>query len=101
MGHIYTREWKQTYVSSVFQVNRNVSKGTITFQADIPSGTSLECAVRSAKTEELLQERQWKTVESSGFRLQPDDRYLHYKATFISDNGDRFPVLDRVRITVE
>ncbi|MFC1509465.1 FG-GAP repeat domain-containing protein, partial [Candidatus Omnitrophota bacterium] len=101
MGHIYTREWKQTYVSSVFQVNRNVSKGTITFKADIPPGTSLKCAVRSAKTEELLPERQWKTVELSGFRLQPDDRFLQYKATFISDNGDRFPVLDRVKLIVE
>ena len=30
--------------------------------------------------------------------LLPGNRLLQYRATFTSDNGDRYPVLDRVEI---
>ncbi len=32
------------------------------------------------------------------FAIRPSDRCTQYRATFISDNGDRYPVLDRVAV---
>ena len=34
------------------------------------------------------------------FVLRPEDRCLQYRAVFHSDNGDRYPVLDRVEIAL-
>ena len=35
------------------------------------------------------------------FALDPVDRCLQYRAVFVSDNGDRYPILDRVEIRVQ
>ncbi|MFC1607227.1 hypothetical protein ACFL47_04580 [Candidatus Latescibacterota bacterium] len=101
MGHIYTREWKQTYVSSVFRLNMGVTNGTVRFEAAIPSGSGLAFAVRSSGDEKSLCQQQWRAVDSSGFSVKPQDKFLQYRATFTSDNGDRFPVLDSIVIEVK
>ncbi len=101
MGHIYNRKWEQTYISSAFHWKKKATKGKIIFKAGMPPGTKLIFSVRSASNEESLAEMSWRNVESSGFHLQEHDRYLQYRAAFISDNGDRYPVLDRVVIDVK
>jgi len=100
MGHIYTRKWEQTYISSIFHWKENAAGGKITFKADVPAGTKLAIAVRSAAAEESLAKKSWHTVESGVFRLNTNDCCLQYRATFVSDNGDRYPVLDRVNVTL-
>ena len=54
--------------------------------------------VRSAAVAEQLSGRPWRAVRGRKFALLPADRVLQYRATFSSDNGDRYPVLDRVEI---
>jgi len=100
MGHIYDRKWRQTYISSTFQWKQKATKGSLNFEADMPTGTKLVFAVRSAVKKESLENVSWKTVDPEKFVLDKKDRCLQYKAIFISDNGDRFPVLDRVTIEI-
>ena len=98
MGHIEHRGWEQTYESSVYRWDRAVAAGRLTYKADAPAGTELRFHVRVAASEDGLQQVPWLAVRASGFRLNSNDRSLQYRATFVSGNGDRYPVLDRVTV---
>jgi hypothetical protein len=100
VGHIYHRRWEQTYKSSVAPCHDAARRGRLSYVADVPKGTELVFAVRSAPTEQQLEDRPWQTLKSKRFSLEPTDRYLQYRATFRSDNGDRYPTLDRVHIVL-
>ncbi|WP_349317123.1 VCBS repeat-containing protein [Chitinophaga sp. MM2321] len=101
MGHVYNRKFEQSYTSAVFNWKRNNSEGKIDYKADIPAGTKLVFAVRSADTKATLDTKAWQQVESDQFKVEKAHRFLQYKVNFISDNGDRYPVLDRVSVTLK
>ena len=67
-------------------------------EADVPRGGGLSIAVRAAAARKQLASRPWQAVQGRKCTLLPDERVLQYRATFSSDNGDRYPVLDRVEI---
>ncbi len=100
MGHIYNRSFEQFYESSVYHWRKNFIQGEVSLVAEIPEGTKLEIAVRSSSIKEKLNDSEWQTVSNRIFPIKKDDRYLQYKAIFISDNGDRFPLLDSVKIEI-
>ena len=100
MGHIYDRKHRQRYESSVFNWNRAMRAGQLTCRAVIPEGAELTFAVRSAARREATSKQPWRTVLSDSFSLDAADRYLQYRATFKSDNGDRYPVIDRVSVVL-
>ena len=100
MGHIYNRSFEQFYESSVYQLENSFKQGKVSFAAEIPEGTELKIAVRSASTKEKLNDIEWETVFNESFSLKNEDHCLQYKAIFVSDNGDRFPVLDSVKIEI-
>jgi hypothetical protein len=97
MGNIYDRSWKETYESSVFQWNKNRLQGMIKYEAEIPDGTLLEFLVRSSASKTELSSVKWyKTDPSGSFSVNRQDRFLQYKVVLVSDNGDRFPVIDKI-----
>ena len=100
MGHIYHRRWQQSYESSVHQWDRAVSFGQLTCKADVPDGTKLTFEVRSGSDKVEIAQAEWRALASNRFTMQPSDRCVQYRATFGSDNGDRFPVLDRVNLSL-
>lgn len=100
MGHIAHRKFAHVYTSSIFDWDHPTSGGTIEVTAKIPEGATLDVAIRAAGAAEGLDEAPWHPVTGGQFPLESGDRVLQYKAAFRSDNGDRFPVLDRVRIEV-
>ena len=101
MGHIYDRSWRQTYESSVLKWRQRRENGNIGYIADIPEGTKMKLMVRSAATEKELAGVEWIDIDVSGkFRLKTTDRVMQYKTVFISENGDRYPILDKVTVNV-
>jgi hypothetical protein len=100
MGHIYHRRWEQQYESSVFRWETAAAGGRVEFKADDREGTTLTFAVRAAGSEADLAKQPWQAVQSGRFSLKPTDRCMQYRAVFKSDNGDRYPVLDRVTIVL-
>ena len=100
MGHIYDRKHRQRYESSVFEWKEPALSAKLSYVAELPEGTRLTFAVRSATSEEELSMRPWRSVGEKAFSLNDTDKCMQYQATFASDNGDRYPVLDRVRIEV-
>ena len=101
LGHIYNRKQVQTYISSMVDWDKKGNEGKISYDALVPSGTKLTVAVRSSATKESLKEMKWRKVESGGFTVNEDDRHLQYKLTLGSDNGDRYPVLKKVSVTIK
>lgn len=98
MGHIAHRRWEQRYESSVFKYASARETVTLTSQADIPDGAQLKFAIRSAATSDELAGKPWRDVSEGRAKVGANDRVLQYAATFVSPNGDRFPVLKRVEI---
>lgn len=98
MGHIYSRQWRQTYESSILLWQTARRHGSLETTATLPEGTTLQFEVRSAPEASSLDDTPWRPVKNREFRVSETDRALHYRATFLSDNGDRYPVLDRVSI---
>lgn len=101
MGHNYNRSWQQRYESSVYNWSKSAKKLKLTYIVDQPEGTNLTFDLRTAANEGDLEKKEWLLVDDSGLvTLNVKDRYLQYRAVFTSDNGDRFPVLDKVSITI-
>lgn len=101
MGHIYSRAWSQVYESSVSAWQGPYASGMLDARVDVPAGTRVEFEVRSASDVTALQTAEWRAVAASSFSLESTDRVMQYRVRFLSDNGDRYPVLDRVAITLK
>ena len=55
----------------------------------------------AAATEKELPGVEWIDADDAGnFKLKTTDRVMQYKAVFISGNGDRYPILDEVSVSV-
>jgi hypothetical protein len=98
MGHIYDRKWRQTYESSLLRIDGTATGGRLLYAADMAAGTKLSLAIRSSPSEAELSQQPWREITDGAFSLANGDRHLQYRAVFHSDNGDRYPVLDRVTI---
>lgn len=101
MGHVHDRSWRQTYASSIMQWEGTAAGAALRFDADVPTGTKLTFAVRAAPDAPRLAASTWQIVTAAPVTLRPADRCLQYRAVFESDNGDRYPTLERVTIGVE
>ena len=97
VGNVYDRIWRQTYISSIYKWDNVLKKARLTCKASVPGKCRLVFSVRSAENEQQLTDMPWKPIKKN-FSLNKKDRCMQYKATFISDNGDRYPLLDRVEI---
>ena len=100
LGHIYDRSWRQDFESSVFSIEGDETSATLEYDADLPAGTELRFLVRSSESSGSLASAAWSKLEGGNFSIETTDRYLQYKAIFVSDNGSRYPVLNRVQILV-
>ena len=101
IGHIYHRKYRHSFESRVLTWDKPVRSGKLTSHAKAPAGTRMVFAVRTARTANELQQGAWVVVEKGEFAVSPADRQLQYRAEFFSDNGDRYPTLDRVEIALE
>jgi len=100
IGNIADRSLEEHYKSAELQWDGAAKKGRIHADAEIPDGTSLQFYIRSAPDSDSLGKADWKPVENGSFRIDSRDRILQYKARFLSPNGDRFPILDTVTVSL-
>ncbi len=101
VGHIYHRQYRQAFESRVFSWKGRAALGNLTSKAVRPDGTRVQFYVRSAPENESLSKRPWTEINSGSFATQPADSQLQYRVEIHSDNGDRYPVLDSVEITLK
>jgi len=101
MGNIYTRKLEESYVSSVRNWKKKATTGRIDVEAVHSVHSNFTLAIRSAATENALLKREWHPVKNGEFALGESDRYLQYKVTFLSDNGDEYPILKKVTVSLK
>lgn len=101
VGHIYHRQYRQAFESRVFAWRGKAASGILTSEATRPEGTRIEFFVRSAPESESLSKRPWSEATNGSFVIQPNDRQMQYRVEIYSDNGDRYPVIDSVKIALE
>ena len=100
MGHLYTRRFEQTYESPVISWTTEAGVAKLHHEASTPEGTTLNWETRAGASQTNLAVTPWQPL-TRRIQLQPEDRCLQYRATFHSDNGDRYATLDRVIVEVE
>ena len=101
MGHIEHRRWEQSYTSAVFEWKSGRTRGRVTYRGEVPAGAALSFQIRSAEKAGELPSQPWKDTSSGAFSLRASDRSLQYRAILKSGNGDRYPVIDRVMVTLQ
>lgn len=101
VGHIHHRQYRQAFESRVFTWKEQLASGTLKSKAVRPDGTQIVFSVRSAPRDESLTDHPWSPVKDATFATQPGDRQMQYRVELQSDNGDRYPVLERVEIVLQ
>jgi len=103
VGNLYNRSYRETYTSSLFSWDRPCTLARWKSIVKAPGKSYLEWAVRSASSKMELERQPWNDLGSQSehtFQLSNTARCLQYRAVFVSDNGDRYPILDRVELAL-
>ena len=98
VGHIYHRQYQHAFTSRVLAWEAPTVSGTIRAKATLPTGTRLELAVRTAESAGALGDQSWIPVHGGEFSIPVEHRRAQYRATLVSDNGDRYPVVSRIEV---
>ncbi|MFN0197363.1 MAG: FG-GAP repeat domain-containing protein, partial [Planctomycetaceae bacterium] len=103
VGHIYHRAYQHTFTSRIlkWESDEALTHGMLQVDTILPDGTDLTFSVRSAPSAKMLAESQWKEIEKGSFNLGKTDRALQYRVKLLSDNGDRYPVVNKVEIMLK
>jgi hypothetical protein len=100
IGNIVDRSFTETYDSAVLSWSAAAGSGRIEGKAETPAGTRLEFLVRSAPDAARLAQAPWQAAPDGHFSVAHDARALQYRARFVSPDGDRFPVIESVALSV-
>ena len=101
IGNIHDRKYRHTFESQTFYWTRPAKAGSLRVKAEIPAGARLTFEVRSAAVKDGLRSQKWRPIEDGKLTVGPKDQCLQYRGMFHSDNGDRYPILDRVEIVMQ
>ena len=100
IGNVYTREYNESYISSIFDAGDVVDWGDISWVDSLPGGTDITVQVKSGDTPAPDPTwSDWLTL-SNGEAIPGslDARYLQYQAVFSYTNPSRLPLLFEVSI---
>ena len=101
VGHIYDRKYRQSFDSRIFEWKTPATSGTLTAKAQTPTGTRLDLQIRSAATRDELAKQKWTISSNKPVSVAADHRVAQYRLTLHSDNGDRYPVVERVELVLK
>jgi hypothetical protein len=96
LGNIYDREFRDIYISSIFDARKNVVWRGVEWDAQIPTGSMIKIFVRAGDGK--MEEKDWvKVKKGEDIGKSLNGRFCQYKAEFCYD-GKRRPKLEEVRI---
>ena len=103
IGNVYDRTYREPYVSSVFDAGETVDWGSIEWEDSLPSGTSVECYVRSGDTPSYDTTWSGWCILDNGDPI-PDSlnsRYIQYMTSLIYTNPSFLPYLYEMVISYD
>lgn len=95
MGHIATRAWRQKYESEVRDFGKALARAAAEIDAESLGGSRVTVELRSAATRDGIASAEWKPAGGAV------ERFVQYRLTLISANGDAYPDVRKVTIGVE
>ena len=100
IGNVYTREYEETYISSVFDGGGLIDWGTISWVDSLPDGSAITMQVRSGNIS--IPDPSWSSwVTLSNGDAIPDflnAQYIQYQVIFTYSNPSNLPFLFEVVI---
>ena len=98
IGHIYDRKYRQAFESRIFEWDDQVDGVTLTRKINLPQNTNVQFYVRSAPDKAQLTAAPWTSFDNPTVSVAADHRTIQYRAVVSSDNGDRYPIIERVEL---
>ena len=100
IGNIYHRRHEETFVSRVFTWKETRRRGRLKVDAATPFGSRVGLHVRSAPNETALASEPWRVVPGESFKTSPSDRAFQYRLDLLSANGDAYPLVRKVDVSL-
>jgi len=97
IGNIYHRRHEETFTSRAFTWTDARRGVRLDVDALTPFGAEVKVEVRSAANQAQLEESAWRATQD----LAPGDRALQYRLVLHSANGDAYPLVRRVGISLQ
>ncbi len=89
-----------TFLSRVFDASQQVGWQSLSWQAQLPLGTTLAMSVRTGDTASPDGSwSAWTPIASSGGQIGLAGRYAQYRALLSSSGGERTPLVEQVVFT--
>ena len=101
IGNIYTRRNEENFTSRVLAWKESCRSGRIEIDAATPLKSRVSAQVRSAASESALASAPWHDVNNGAFKLPAADRALQYRLALHSANGDAYPIIRKVHVSLQ
>ena len=101
IGNIFNRKFESTYFSSIKEWDYSANQGVIDVEAEIALKSNLLVFVRTANNKNIIEEEDWLEVNSNTFTIDKEDRCFQYKLIFQSNNGNDFPIVNKVSSKID
>ncbi|HEY0982457.1 FG-GAP repeat domain-containing protein [Schlesneria sp.] len=101
IGHIYNRKYRHAFESRVFEWSDKANSVHLSAKVTLPEKTLAQFSVRSAADKSKLDKAAWTPIEKQSVPVAADHRAIQYRAVLVSDNGDRYPQIERVELKLE
>ncbi|MCW5550425.1 MAG: VCBS repeat-containing protein [Opitutaceae bacterium] len=99
-GNIYDRRHREKFTSAPLAWSQPATAGSVAVTATTPHGARVAVAVRSAANAEALARAPWQEAAAGRFTTAGTDRVLQYRLILHSANGDAYPVVSEVRLSL-
>ena len=100
LGNIYTRKYREDFISRVFAGSSGGTKVRVAVDAEIPRGAGIEVEIRSAPAAEDLTAASWRAITGGAATVHQTHQFFQYRLTLVSPNGDAYPRVRRVAVSV-
>ncbi|HRE80701.1 MAG TPA: VCBS repeat-containing protein, partial [Opitutaceae bacterium] len=101
IGNIAHRRNEEHFDSRVFSWDERLRSGRIEVDAQTPFKSRVTVQIRTANQADGLTQAPWRDVARNTFNLQAEDRFLQYRLLLQSANGDAYPIVRKVEVSIK
>ena len=101
IGNIATRRPEEHFISRIHTWDTAQRSGRISIDGTMPLQSRVGVEVRSAASTDGIKTSTWRLVEAGSFTLPGHDRALQYRLTLQSENGDAYPIVRKVNVSLQ
>ena len=101
IGNIANRQHEEIFTSRILTWESFQHSGQIKVEATTPFESRVSIQIRSAADATSLNSAGWRNVTTGSFNLSAADRALQYRLTLKSMNGDAYPIVQKVNVSLQ